>query len=285
MAKRLTTLLTIAGSDSSGGAGIQADIKAADLCHVHAMTAITAITAQSTSAINGILTVPTNFVESQLYSAIEDQIPDAVKIGMIASVENGEVIADFIENTIPGIPVVIDPVVSATSGKDLSRSKKDAIRFYTQRLIPLATLVTPNLNEAACFLGLPENEFENYNSEELKATALSLLKLFKCKGVILKGGHTATDRITDIAAIRQTDDNCEFNIFSSPKIECVNLHGTGCTLSTLMACEMAKGASSMEAFLTAERSINKIITASQGYIYGHSNNGVLNVNNYKLKTI
>ena len=284
MRMRLTTILTIAGSDSSGGAGIQADIKAADLCHVYAMTAVTAVTAQSTSAISAILPVASDVVESQLNAVIDDQIPDAVKVGMLASIENGETIARFIENSISCVPVVIDPVLSATSGKDLSVSTDHTIQFYKGRLLPLATAVTPNLKEAAFFLGEPADKFENYNRNELTDIARKLLELFKCKAVILKGGHTANDTVADVAAIR-TAQGCECHVAESPKIDCHNLHDTGCTLSTLLACEMAKGARLVEAFYAAEHTIKKIIEASRGYEYGHSYNGVLNTNNYNLKKI
>lgn len=284
MRMKLTTILTIAGSDSSGGAGIQADIKAADLCHVFATTAVTAVTAQSTGAVSAILPMPDDVVEAQLNSIIEDQIPDAVKIGMLASTENGEAIARFIENSIAGVPVVIDPVLSATSGKDLSPSIHEMLRLYRDRLLPLATAVTPNLREAALFLGKPADYFKDCNTNGLSEIARGLLELFNCKAVILKGGHTANETVADVAAVR-TSRGCQCHVAESPKIDCHNLHGTGCTLSTLLACEMAKGTGIEDAFYAAVNTIKKIIAASRGYDYGHSCNGVLNTNNYNLKTI
>lgn len=227
--KKYPCILSIAGSDCSGGAGIQADLKAISALGGYAATAITAITVQNTTGVRAIHAVPPVYVRGQIEVVMEDIRPDAVKIGMINDVEIVKVIASCLRKYQPRF-VVFDPVMVSTSGHKLIED--DAISALTRELMPLSSLITPNLSEAEVLMGHPINKVE-----EMKAAAPELLK-FGCGAVLLKGGHLEGGKMCDVLQIAGEN---EPYLFVSDKIESKNTHGTGCTLSSAIATFLALG--------------------------------------------
>lgn len=227
--KKYPCVLSIAGSDCSGGAGIQADLKTISALGGYAATAITAITVQNTLGVRAIHPVPPVYVRGQIEAVMEDIRPDAVKIGMINDVEIVEAIASCLRTYRPRF-VVFDPVMVSTSGHRLI--EEDAISALTRELMPLASLITPNLSEAEV---LTEHCISNVDT--MKAAASELLK-FGCGSVLLKGGHLEGDKMCDVL---QTAGEDKPHLFISDKIESKNTHGTGCTLSSAIATFLALG--------------------------------------------
>lgn len=221
----MKTALTIAGSDASGGAGIQADIKTMTMLGVYAMSAITALTAQNTTGVQGIFEVDRDFLAQQLKSIFSDIPPDAVKIGMLSSKELIEVIRESLMKY-EAKNIVLDPVMIATSGALLL--EQDAIGEL-KRLFPLASIITPNLFEAR---ELTSRHIET--REEMEEAAESLSKEFGC-AVLIKGGHIPGDA-SDVLYIQG-----EILWLDGERIDNPNTHGTGCTLSSAIAAELAKG--------------------------------------------
>ena len=222
----METALSIAGSDSSGGAGIQADIKTMTMNGVYAMTAITALTAQNTTGVRAIQEVSPAFLKAQIDAVFEDIFPDAVKIGMVASSALIKVIAERLRFYEPG-NIVVDPVMVATSGSSLM--KTDAVKTLCQELLPLAMVVTPNIPEAQI---LAEQEITDEN--DMLAAAKAIGDRYGC-AVLLKGGHS----VSDANDLLYVDD--EFLWFYGKRIHNPNTHGTGCTLSSAIAANLAKG--------------------------------------------
>ena len=222
----METALSIAGSDSSGGAGIQADIKTMTMNGVYAMTAITALTAQNTTGVRAIQEVSPAFLKAQIDAVFEDIFPDAVKIGMVASSDLIKVIAERLRFYEPG-NIVVDPVMVATSGSSLM--KTDAVKTLCQELLPLAMVVTPNIPEAQI---LAEQEITDEN--DMLAAARAIGDRYGC-AVLLKGGHS----VSDANDLLYVDD--EFLWFYGKRIHNPNTHGTGCTLSSAIAANLAKG--------------------------------------------
>ena len=222
----MKTALSIAGSDSSGGAGIQADIKTMTMNGVFAMSAITALTAQNTVGVRSIMESTPEFLKDQIDAVFEDIFPDAVKIGMVSSAELIKVITDRLAYY-KAKNVVIDPVMVATSGSTLMNT--DAVSVLTKELLPLATLVTPNI---------PEAEILSWQSIHTKEDMLSVAKYigdsYGC-AVLLKGGHSLSDA-NDLLY-----SNGQFKWFYGKRIDNPNTHGTGCTLSSAIASNLAKG--------------------------------------------
>lgn len=241
--------LTIAGSDSSGGAGIQADLKTFAALGVYGASAITALTAQNTQGVEAVLVVPPDFVARQIKVVARDLNIGAVKIGMLATSEIIEAVAGALE-TLPGVPVVLDPVMVAASGDVLL--DEDAIDTLRTVLLPRATLVTPNLPEAAKLLGEVEAKDERAMSEQ--ATAL---KRLGAKAVLIKGGHAEGDQAVDLLA----DDEGELRL-EAARVKTRNTHGTGCTLSSAVAAELAKGAPLREAAARAKAYVAAAIAAA-----------------------
>ena len=221
------TALTIAGSDSSGGAGIQADIKTMTTNGVYAMSAITALTAQNTTGVTDIMEVTPKFLEEEIDSIFTDIRPDAIKTGMVSSSELIEVIADKLTEY-KAENIVVDPVMVATSGARLI--SEEAIDTLKQRLLPLATVITPNIPEAEVL-----SEMEIKSEEEMEKAAKVICEKFGC-GVLLKGGHQLNDA-NDL--LWQKD--AEPVWFHGKRINNPNTHGTGCTLSSAIASNLAKG--------------------------------------------
>ncbi|MBE6794844.1 MAG: bifunctional hydroxymethylpyrimidine kinase/phosphomethylpyrimidine kinase [Ruminococcaceae bacterium] len=224
--KQMKTVLTIAGSDSSGGAGIQADIKTMTMNGVYAMSAITALTAQNTTGVRAIVESSPEFLREQLDSVFEDIYPNAVKIGMVSSSELIRVIADRL-SFYKADNVVLDPVMVATSGSALM--KTEAVETLIEKLLPLATLVTPNIPEAEVLSGI------NIRSkEDMMSAAKYIGDKFSCS-VLLKGGHSVNDA-NDLLYAKG-----EMMWFEGKRIPNSNTHGTGCTLSSAIASNLAKG--------------------------------------------
>jgi hydroxymethylpyrimidine/phosphomethylpyrimidine kinase len=222
----MKTALSIAGSDSCGGAGVQADIKTMTMNGVYAMSAITALTAQNTTGVRSIVETTPEFLKDQIDAVFEDIRPDAVKIGMVSSAELIKIIAERLayykaEN------IVVDPVMVATSGSELM--KTNAISVLTRELLPLATLVTPNIPEAEVLSGMSVQ-----SKEDMEHVAKMIGDTYGC-AVLLKGGHS----INDANDLLYADGNCKW--FSGKRINNPNTHGTGCTLSSAIASNLAKG--------------------------------------------
>ena len=222
----METALSIAGSDSSGGAGIQADIKTMTMNGVYAMSAITALTAQNTTGVRAIQEVSPAFLKAQIDAVFEDIFPDAVKIGMVASSDLIKVIAERLRFYEPG-NIVVDPVMVATSGSSLM--KTDAVKTLCQELLPLAMVVTPTIPEAQI---LAEQEITDEN--DMLTAAKAIGDRYGC-AVLLKGGHS----VSDANDLLYVDD--EFLWFYGKRIHNPNTHGTGCTLSSAIAANLAKG--------------------------------------------
>ena len=222
----MKTALTIAGSDSSGGAGIQADIKTMTANGVFAMSAITALTAQNTTGVTDILEATPAFLEKELDAVFTDIFPDAVKIGMVSSAELITVIADKLRQY-GARHVVVDPVMVATSGAKLLRS--DAIEVLKERLLPLAEVLTPNIPEAEI---LADMKIES--PADMETAARTICEKYGC-AVLCKGGHDLNDA-NDL--LWKDGKGCWFN---GRRIDNPNTHGTGCTLSSAIASNLAKG--------------------------------------------
>ena len=243
----MNTALTIAGSDSSGGAGIQADIKTMTANGVYAMSAITALTAQNTMGVADIMEVTPDFLEKQIDCIFTDIYPDAVKTGMVSSVALIEVIADKLK--IYGANnIVVDPVMVATSGARLI--SEDAVETLKKELLPIATLITPNIPEAEVL-----GEIEIQSREAMEQAAKRICEAYGCS-VLLKGGHQLNDA-NDL--LYEKDGS--FTWFAGIRIDNSNTHGTGCTLSSAIASNLAKGKSLEEAVKGAKNYISGALAA------------------------
>ena len=222
----MKTALTIAGSDSCGGAGIQADIKTMTMNGVYAMSAITALTAQNTVGVTGISEVAPDFLRLQLDAVFSDIFPDAVKTGMLSGEGLIEVIAERL-SFYKAKNIVVDPVMIATSGAKLI--SENAVNALKDKLLPLATVVTPNIPEAEVL-----SEMRIETAEDMEKAARIIAGRYGC-GVLLKGGHSINDA-NDLLYL-----NGEERWFKGKRIDNPNTHGTGCTLSSAIAANLAKG--------------------------------------------
>jgi len=242
----MRTALTIAGSDSSGGAGIQADLKAMTMNGVFAMSAITAMTAQNTLGVFAIQESTPEFLRQQIDAVFEDIRPDAVKIGMVASAELITVIADRLRYH-RAKNIVVDPVMAATSGSALMHP--NALQTLIEELLPLATLVTPNIPEAQVLSGMNIN-----TKDDMIAAAKRISDACRC-AVLLKGGHS----INDANDLLYADGNAEW--FAGKRINNPNTHGTGCTLSGSIAANLAKGFTLVESVQRSKDYISGALAA------------------------
>ncbi len=243
--------LTIAGSDSSAGAGIQADLKTFAALRVYGVSAITALTAQNTLGVQAIHDVPPDFVAQQIDSVFADLAIRAVKIGMLSHPDTIRAVAASLRRHAESIPVVLDPVMVATSGDRLIL--EEAVAVLREELMPLATVVTPNLPEAAALLGVPAAEHER----EAVAQARELLQR-GARAVLIKGGHAEGNESVDhLIAVDGT-----LRRFASPRLESRNSHGTGCTLSSAVAAGLARGLDLANAVAQAKTYVTAAITAA-----------------------
>lgn len=243
----MRSVLTIAGSDSSGGAGIQADIKTIAAHHLFAQSVITALTAQNTTGVYGVFDVPSEFVIQQIDAVFQDIRPDAVKVGMVSSPAIVEAIAGALERH-GARNIVVDPVMVATSGSSLAAD--GAVQALRDRLIPLASVITPNRMEAEVLSGLP---IADAAGQEAAAMAIAGAS---GTAALVKGGHNANDA-NDVLAL----PDGEVCWFEGRRIDNPNTHGTGCTLSSAIACGLAVGQPLPEAIRRAKRYLEGALAA------------------------
>lgn len=236
----MKTVLTIAGSDCSGGAGIQADIKTITANKMYAMSVITALTAQNTTGVSGVSDISPEFVKMQLDSVFTDIFPDAVKIGMVSNIEIIEVIVERLKYY-GAKNIVVDPVMVATSGSKLL--KEEAIEAVKNTLIPIADIITPNVAEAEVLSGI---KIESLEDMEKSAEVISNML---GGAVLVKGGH-----IGDDASDLILSDGTLFWV-DGKRVKNENTHGTGCTLSSAIACNLAEGLSVKESVINAKNYI------------------------------
>ena len=259
---KYNTVLTIAGSDSGGGAGIQADIKAISAMGCFASSAITAITAQNTLGVDAVHPVPLDILAAQIDAVLSDIGTDAIKIGMLHSTEVVSLVADKIEQY--GITnVVLDPVMVSTSGHKLIED--NAIEIMKNRLIPLARVITPNLPEAEILSGC------TITAQQEFPQIATLLSHNNSTSVLLKAGHLNGDTLTDYF---YNAEEGSMTLLPSKRVDTRNTHGTGCTLSSALAAALARGESLTEAAISAKRYIEQAIITGAKYDIGHGHGPV-----------
>jgi hydroxymethylpyrimidine/phosphomethylpyrimidine kinase len=249
-------VLIIAGSDSGGGAGIQADIKAVTALDGYAMTAVTALTAQNTLGVHGIHAVPISFVRQQIAVVADDLGVDAIKTGMLATTDIIEAVVEEIRQRAPTAPLVVDPVMVAKGGASLLET--DAVRALRDSLIRVATIVTPNLPEAEALARMPIR-----TTVDGLAAARSILTL-GCKAVLLKGGHGSGPEVEDWLVTADGEQR-----FTSPRLDTRHTHGTGCTLASAIATGLAQGLALTAAVERARAYVFEAIRTAPGYGAGH----------------
>jgi hydroxymethylpyrimidine/phosphomethylpyrimidine kinase len=248
--KQYISVLTIAGSDSGGGAGIQADLKTFAALGCYGTSAITAITVQNTLGVSDIHPVPAAIVAGQIRAVLDDIRPAAIKIGMIHQAEVALAIAGILK-PYPGIPIVLDPVMISSSGRKLIDDK--TLRILQQELFPLLTLLTPNLDEATVLSGI-----SIAGLDDMKAAAAMILAS-GCNAVLVKGGHLSGEQLYDVY-LDKAGEQC---IISSDIIFTNNTHGTGCTLSSAIAAFLARGEDMMTAVAEASHYMHRAISEGQ----------------------
>lgn len=264
MNPHLHTILTIAGSDPMGGAGIQADIRVGCQMGFHVLTALTAVTSQNSKGCIDLGLVNNQSLDYQLKSIVEDVVPDAVKIGMVGSIENIKVIAHFLDSLPSITPVVIDPILKFTTGGIGNFGQKEYLEILKEELFPFSTVITPNLEELSIIS--PDKGISQIIPEDINVKAL-----------IIKGGHNQKEVVEDVLILPH-----ERYFSTGQRVKCKNLHGTGCVYSTLLACYLALKIPLKEAFLKTSETIRQIIDKSCNYSLGVSSYGPLNINNYQI---
>lgn len=247
--------LTIAGSDSSGGAGIQADLKTFSALGVYGASVITALTAQNTRGVTGVHSVPADFIRAQMDAVFSDLVVKAIKIGMLGTAEAVEAVAAGLDAHARNTPVVLDPVMVAASGDALLEIGGEAA---LRDLIPCATLITPNIPEAARLLGTIEARDEDAMEEQARA-----LLALGAKAVLLKGGHGGGAQSVDILVDGEGSAR-----FAAPRLQTRNTHGTGCTLASAITAHLAHGASLPEAVTRAKSYITGAIATADALEIG-----------------
>ena len=256
--KHCPIILSIAGSDCSGGAGIQADIKTISALGGYAASVITAVTSQNTLGVQGVYTLPPEVVAQQIRSVMSDLKPHAVKIGMVAHEKIVQVIADCLDEFKPK-HVVYDPVMVSTSGRKLMTD--EAIRTIRKELFPRATLITPNLDEVSLLTGRPI-----HTTSEMVSAGLKFAQLWHT-ALLVKGGHLEGDKMTDVLCTEQGES---FH-FESSKIASSNLHGTGCTLSSAIAAHLAMHYDLRQAVELGKSYVSRAIEAGADLEIGSGN--------------
>lgn len=243
-------VLTIAGSDSGAGAGIQADLKTFAALGCYGATAITAVTVQNTLGVAAIHGIPTDILSGQILAILDDMRPLAIKIGLIANTAQVAAIADLLSR-FPQLPIILDPVVKASTGAGLAQD--GTLAAIKERLFPLATLVTPNLYEATLLINSPVNDLSSmqYAAQELLGAG--------CYAVLLKGGHLDTDVLSNV----YLDKKGLTYAYRSQRVHTNNTHGTGCTLSSAIAAYLALGETLPGAVELAGIYVNSALIAGQ----------------------
>ena len=255
--------LSIAGFDGSGGAGIQADLKTFSALGCYGMTVLTALPIQNTCGVKGCYEIPPAAIYDQLEVIFDDIVPDTIKIGMLFSSEIINLVAKFLYERAQNIPIIVDPVMIAKSGDRLLQ--EDAVHALKSSIIPLATIITPNLPEARALI---QEEDEN------KMLAKRLLDL-RCGAVLLKGGH-GTGITSDDIFVDQQDN---LHALSSARIVSKNIHGTGCTLSAAIASFLARGLSVFESCKLAKKYLSKAIYMAKDQSVGKGHGPVNHFHN------
>jgi len=249
-------VLIIAGSDSGGGAGIQADIKTVSMLDAYAATAITALTAQNTEGVFGVLPIPPDFVRRQIEVVLDDIGADAIKTGMLHDLPVIETIAAALRERAAGIPLVVDPVMVAKGGARLIDPA--AIGGLKQLLIARAEIVTPNLPEAEILCGTAIG-----NLAEMRAAGQSLLA-FGCRSVLVKGGHLSGETVSDVL-VTPTGGR----VWENPRLSTRHTHGTGCSLASAIAAGLAQGLDVEKAVDRARAYVQRAIAGAPGLGRGH----------------
>ena len=265
--KKNLVVLSIAGSDCSGGAGIQADMKTISALGAYAATAITAVTVQNTLGVTAVHAIPAEVVRGQIEAVMDDLHPVAVKIGMVNEPIMVEVIADCLRKYRPKF-VVYDPVMVSTSGRRLM--DEHAIEIIKKEFFPLVSLVTPNLDEARVLTGK-----EITTVEGMEKAAQELATAYRTN-ILIKGGHLDGNEMTDVLCV----DGSTY-IYKEKKIESRNLHGTGCTLSSSIATYLAWGYDMSEAVGKAKTYVARAIAAAQKLEIGHGNGALCHFWNFE----
>ncbi|ADX68090.1 MULTISPECIES: bifunctional hydroxymethylpyrimidine kinase/phosphomethylpyrimidine kinase [Weeksella] len=265
------SVLTIAGYDGSGGAGIQADTKTISAHGCYATNVLTALPVQNTKGVQNIYEIPAQAIREQILSILEDIYPDAIKIGMVHSVELVHIISEELKNY--NRPIVYDPVMVATSGHRLI--KEETLEACIEKLFPLATLITPNLDEASILVN------HKIDSAELMLAYGETILNLGCQNLLIKGGHLQQEKI--ISYLFQKEQPVQS--YTSQKIKTKNTHGSGCTLSSAIACNLALGYSLTQSVQLAQEYVEQAILGSKDLAIGKGN-GPLNhlFNPQKLKT-
>lgn len=256
--RRYPVVLSIAGSDSSGGAGIQADLKTFSALGVYGATAITAITAQNTKGVNSQLAISPEMVYNQIVAVVEDIAPSVIKIGMLANKEVATVVADTLSRY--NIPTILDPVMVSSSGHRLL--SLDAQEVVKERLLPLSTLVTPNIPEMEALTAM------SLTTAEEKLSAAQYFLSLGAQAVLLKGGHEEGDTKCDTLYELDGRNITQLHL-STPTVATKNIHGTGCTLSSAIAAFMARGLALREAVQEAKKYITEAILSGADIAIGN----------------
>jgi hydroxymethylpyrimidine/phosphomethylpyrimidine kinase len=252
MLKLRGRVLIVAGSDSGGGAGIQADIKTVSALGAYAMTAVTALTAQDTLGVHGVLPVPPDFVAAQMRCVLDDIGADVVKTGMLGDAATVEAVCGVLQSLPRHLPLVVDPVMAAKGGTRLIDA--EATAYLKRRMLPLVSLLTPNLDEAEALAGMRiETEAQMHHA----ADALLTLGV---PAVLLKGGHLPGDEVVDLLATET-----ETLAWRAPRIASHHTHGTGCTLASAVAAGLAQGMSLVDAVLRGRAFVRAAILAAPGF--------------------
>lgn len=262
--KRFTypTVLTIAGFDGSGGAGIQADIKTFSALGCYATSVLTALPVQNTQGVRKIFSIPMEAVADQIEAVLDDIFPGAIKIGMVHTPQLVEVIVNTLKKY-PRIPIVFDPVMVSTSGHRLI--EEETIHTIIEKLFPIAEIITPNMDEAAILAGM-----EVKTLAEME-TAGRVIQKFGCKNILLKGGHQETSKITSLLL----SQSGEAFSFETEKFVTNNTHGSGCTLSSAIAAYLARKENLENAVTLAQEYVFKAIESGKDVVTGKGN-GPLN---------
>ena len=260
MNRRAPTALTIAGSDSGGGAGIQADLKTFAALGVYGASAITAVTAQNTQRVTQVLELPPDLVAAQIDAVVSDIGADAVKTGMLANAEIIDVVASKVREH--GLrPLVVDPVMVAKSGDRLLR--EDAVQMLRERLLPLATVLTPNLPEAEALLGRPLASWDDIREAAQEFVSMGI------EAVVIKGGHLPAEAGRAGPATDLYYDGRGFHEFTAARVDTTNTHGTGCTFASAIAAALAKGSDLRGAVALAKAYVTKALQSAYPVGHGH----------------
>lgn len=256
------SVLTIAGFDGSGGAGIQADIKTASALGCFSTSVLTALPVQNTQGVRKIYPIPVEAVADQIEAILDDIFPDAIKIGMVHTPQLVETIANTL-GKYKKIPLVFDPVMVATSGHRLI--EEETISAIIEQLFPIADVITPNMDEAAILAHLPVKTLEDMYA------AGKAIKQLGCKTILLKGGHQETSTLTSLFC----DEHENYHSFETVKFETQNTHGSGCTLSSAIAAYLAQGETLYDAVSLGQHYVFQAIENGKDVKTGHGN-GPLN---------